>query len=387
MFRESILICDEFMPAAAGAFRGSLARLLAQKGLFEEAYDLLSTGASQVRTYRKYRQFLCNQGQVCHMAGDTDGARAARLQAQEMAIALKLSDDSKVGRALAALRTVLEGDIDEDGALMSTDVEQQELALLEAARLMELGDIEREEGRYDDALRCYRRALDIFRVHENQTGQGRALNGIAVVHEVQGHLAQAIVHYNQAIAIARQIGNKRLEGMHLGNLGGAYRAQGRLDLAIAHYSQALAISREIGDSRFEGIHLGNLGEVYLAQGEMDQAIAHHSEALAISREIGNKRFEGIHLGNMGLFYQAQGDLESAISHYRDAIAIARIIGNKRFEGIYLGNLGDSLFQIGRTHEAEIIFERPSLLVTRPFQWRLAPSRLFGLALGEAGPAR
>ena len=86
---------------------------------------------------------------------------------------------------------------------------------------------------------------------------------------------------------------------------------------------------------------------------------------------------------MGLFYQAQGDLESAISHYRDAIAIARIIGNKRFEGIYLGNLGDSLFRWADS-KPKSFFERPSLLVTRPFPWRLAPSELFGLALGEQG---
>ena len=114
-FREAIAIGDDTFPAAAGAFRGSLSRLLAQQGQMEEAQTLLETGEPQVENYpEEHAKFLCKKGRVCHLAGDAERARAALVQAQGLVAELNVRDDSEVGQAVAALAALL-GESDPDG--------------------------------------------------------------------------------------------------------------------------------------------------------------------------------------------------------------------------------------------------------------------------------
>ena len=95
VFREAIPIGDDVFPVAAGAFRGSLSLLLAQQGQHDEAQALLEAGEPQVESRpEEHAKFLCKKGHVYHMAGDAEGARASLVQAQGMAVELKVSDDS-----------------------------------------------------------------------------------------------------------------------------------------------------------------------------------------------------------------------------------------------------------------------------------------------------
>jgi tetratricopeptide (TPR) repeat protein len=108
VFREAIVIGDETCPGAAGAFRGSLALLLAQKGKHDEARALLDAGAPQVESDPEdLAKFLCKEGQACLAAGDAKGARSALVQAQGVAVELRVSDDSEVAQEVAELVRVL----------------------------------------------------------------------------------------------------------------------------------------------------------------------------------------------------------------------------------------------------------------------------------------
>jgi tetratricopeptide (TPR) repeat protein len=103
-FRQAIAIGNQTFPAAAGAFSASLALLLAKQGKLDEAQALLEVGEPQVEARpEEHAKFLCKKGQVCHMAGDAEGARAALVQAQAVATELKVTDHSAVCRAIAEL--------------------------------------------------------------------------------------------------------------------------------------------------------------------------------------------------------------------------------------------------------------------------------------------
>ena len=107
-FRQAIPIGDEAFPVAAGAFRGSLAWLLAQQDQFIEARSMLETGEAQVEPYpEEHAKFLAKKGQVCHLAGDADGAQASLEQAQALAADLKVGDESEVAQAIRELKAVL----------------------------------------------------------------------------------------------------------------------------------------------------------------------------------------------------------------------------------------------------------------------------------------
>jgi tetratricopeptide (TPR) repeat protein len=106
---EAVAVCDETWPAAAGAFRGSLALLRAQRGAIDEARTLLTRGDQQLRGVYALElgKLLCKRGEVERLAGDLDAARAARDEAASIAARIGAGPDSELGRALAALNDAL----------------------------------------------------------------------------------------------------------------------------------------------------------------------------------------------------------------------------------------------------------------------------------------
>jgi tetratricopeptide (TPR) repeat protein/serine/threonine protein kinase/predicted ATPase len=350
-FRKAISIGDETQPAAAGAFRGSLALLLAQQDQIDEAQALLEIGEPQVETYpAENAKFLCKKGQVQILAGEPEAAQKSLDQAKAIAAKHKLGDDGEVAEAIAELTALLDSPDDPDEP-DEPPGEEREDALIEAARLMELGNIERAESKYAEAEQCYRSALAIFQKHSDRAGEGGTIGSLGIVYQQQGQHDRAIAHYTQAINIAQEIGDKRSEGISLSKLGEVYEEQGQYDRAAEHFTQAIDIAREIGDKRFEGIHLGNLGIIYQAQGQYDQATEHFTQAIDIAKEIGDKGSEGIFLGNLGIVSQKQGQVDRAAEHFTQAIDIAREVGDKRNEGIFLGNLGNVYQEQGQHDRA------------------------------------
>ncbi len=88
-----------------------LALILAQQGKFDAARTLIEHGEPQVEDNRVHLvNFLCNKGRVCHLSGDEEGAWAVLAQAQGIAAELKVTEESEVGKALAALLAQLGAD-------------------------------------------------------------------------------------------------------------------------------------------------------------------------------------------------------------------------------------------------------------------------------------
>jgi uncharacterized protein HemY len=73
--------------------------------------------------------------------------------------------------------------------------EERELALIEAERLLVLGRIEWEEGRYAEATNCFERALLNFRSLKHQIGITQALGHLGNNHHAQGQNERAIAHH------------------------------------------------------------------------------------------------------------------------------------------------------------------------------------------------
>jgi len=107
----AIEIGDETVPAAAGAYRGSLALIRAQQGAFDEARTLISQGEPQVRgVYRmELGKLLCKKAKIEHLAGDPAAAALALAEAQVIAEELGADPESELGAALTEARALLSG--------------------------------------------------------------------------------------------------------------------------------------------------------------------------------------------------------------------------------------------------------------------------------------
>jgi tetratricopeptide (TPR) repeat protein len=191
----------------------------------------------------------------------------------------------------------------------------------EEAAHVAVGFILSQQGRVDEAIVYYRKALAV------NPNYADAHNNLASALLEQEKLDEAIAHYREALEI-----NPHYADAH-NNLASALLQQGKLDEAFAHYQKALEL-----DPKHAGVHF-NLGNVLLQLGKLDEAIAHYQKGLQIK-----PRYDEGH-NNLGAALYRQGKLAEAVAHYRSALEI-----NPRYAKAHY-NLGNALCQQGKADEA------------------------------------
>jgi len=121
----------------------------------------------------------------------------------------------------------------------------------------------------------------------------------------QGRFDEAIGHYEKALKIRPDVAETHY------NLGNALADQGRFDEAIGHYQKALEIRPDFVEAHF------NLGNVLADQGRFDEAIGHYQKALGIRPDFAEAYF------NLGNASADQGRFDEAIGHYQKALDLAK----------------------------------------------------------------
>ncbi len=107
-FRESIALSDANFPIAAGAFRGSLAVLLARTGEHDAAWKLIEEGEGLVKmNAEELIKFLCNKGLALLHMDEKEAAAASLNEAQDRASEVKARGGVEAVRALNKLATAL----------------------------------------------------------------------------------------------------------------------------------------------------------------------------------------------------------------------------------------------------------------------------------------
>ena len=117
-----------------------------------------------------------------------------------------------------------------------------------------------------------------------------------------GRLDDAIEHYRRAIAIRSDYAPAH------NNMGAALRAKGQAADARASYERALAERPDYPEAHY------NLANLLLDQGRLDEAIDHFRRALP------SLRGPDVH-NNLGIALAARGQSDEAITEFRDALRL------------------------------------------------------------------
>ena len=138
-----------------------------------------------------------------------------------------------------------------------------------------------KSARFDEAERCFRLG-----------------NSFAA----QGRMDQAVIHYERALSL-------KPDAQVYNNLGNAYAVQGLRDLAVAQYERAISLRPAYPDAH------NNLALVLTAQGKMDQAAIHYDRAVSLKPDFAEAH------NNLALVLTAQGKIGEAIAHYKRALSL------------------------------------------------------------------
>jgi tetratricopeptide (TPR) repeat protein len=223
--------------------------------------------------------------------------------------------------------------------------------IAEATAHIQIGVVDREQCRYQQAVDHYRQALAPFRAAGGRTGEARALANMGLAETYLGRYEHATRHEQEAVAIYRDIGDRFGEARALGYLGLIRERQCRYQEAASYYRQALDICREIGDRGGEAWALARLGVVDLRLGRHQEAARYLLQALALFQGIGEASGESETLVRLGEVYLGLGWHEQAADNFGKGLAMSRQFGDRILEACALNCLGEVLFRTGNAGQA------------------------------------
>ena len=182
------------------------------------------------------------------------------------------------------------------------------------------------EGRLEDAVEQYRRALEVRPIY----AEAHSNLGVALVK--LGRVAEAISHYREALRIWPAYATARK------NLGTALMKAGDSGAAIEQYRLALSLRPDDAETH------NNLAIALASTGRAEEAVVHHREALRINPRYAQAQQD------LGVTLLAAGRSGETVEVYRRAVQEQpRDASARRQLGAALASAGDTA---GATREFE-----------------------------------
>jgi tetratricopeptide (TPR) repeat protein len=177
-----------------------------------------------------------------------------------------------------------------------------------------VGTEEEGQGKLDDAIRLYRRALACKPIYpEAHFFLGRALEG-------KGRTAEAMSEYREALRLRPDF-----EAAHV-MVGLRLAGEKRYDEAVAHYQAALKANPESAAAQ------SDWGMALIKQGRWQESIAHYEEALRLDSTLAEVHH------SLGMAWLQTGRLAEGTTELRAALKLDPGDTETRF------NLGEALNQ-------------------------------------------
>jgi len=196
-----------------------------------------------------------------------------------------------------------------------------------------IGNLAYLQGRYEQALEHFRRALDVQveKMEFEPFGQWVAHNNLAAAYEALGRFEQVLESCETCEDLLDKLPSddpmrKRLECYTSGNLGSAHRNLGNLDQAVEAYGRTLEIARETGEKSVESEVRHFLGRTLSLLGRLIEARTHLDESVALAIETSNATWATRSLALMGQLSLYAGDLKQVEEYLSQADEQAQAVG-------------------------------------------------------------
>ncbi|GAA0387630.1 hypothetical protein GCM10009530_43360 [Microbispora corallina] len=227
----------------------------------------------------------------------------------------------------------------------------------EAAALLDLGLISREQGRLSEAIRYYERCAAIYSELGDRHGEAIVLRSLGFVYRDLGRFREAAATHEQCLATFRSLGDRRWEAFALRGLGLVYRGLGLTAEGLRCFEEALQIFRGIGDRLNEAYLVYDLASLRTHEGREAEALDLFDRCLPILREHRDQRGEAYATMELGLAYARLGQPDDARACYEQCVAVLSELGDVRGEAWGLLYLADLCRSETRTAEALALYER------------------------------
>jgi predicted ATPase/class 3 adenylate cyclase len=260
-----------------------------------------------------------------------------------------------------------------------------------AASQRELGDLYMYTQSYAKAVSWLTRAADEFERLGDRGGLSKTLDRITFALYQQGAYGEALAAAGRHLAMATKAGDLAGMSIALNHTGLVRLNTGQTAAALTLLQEALDTATRAGDRRRLLYAAGNLGLVHWRRGDHLRAIECYHQALSVAREMGERQTAGVYTGNLGEVYRDQGDHVQATRCFVHALRVAVELGDWTSVADQVANLASTAAAQGNDREAERLFSQAialARLLGAPYflcgwLYQLAKLRLAQGRLGEA----
>ncbi|MGA5703686.1 ATP-binding protein [Peterkaempfera bronchialis] len=191
----------------------------------------------------------------------------------------------------------------------------------EACNYLGLGDAHWLLGELPEAMECYGKAAELGGAVGDGWIEGFSLRQIGAVLCQREQIDDAVDAIRRAIEVFRVHGEQRGEGMALISLADCHRSQARYRQELESCLAALALFQELGDEWSMAWGRYVVGRAYGDSGEHAQGLAVHREAREAFRRFGDQRNELLCLVGIAEALEALGS-DGAPEYWRQAARLA-----------------------------------------------------------------
>lgn len=248
--------------------------------------------------------------------------------------------------------------------LVKVDRELPEHPDVQAQIYQLIGVIYDDYGKYDEALRALRRALDL---NDEAFGSGspessRTLALLGWTERKRGDVEIGQRHLNEALAIQRATPGMEADvASTMTSLAWIYHGDDELERSLETFETALEMRKNLFGERDIRVaeSYGNIGFTLRTMGRLDEAEAYYRDALRIARNLYAEHTElAAALHGLGTFLMLKGELAEAETYIVDGLAMRRRLFGQEHPQVAesLGNLGNLYQEQGRYAEAELVLK-------------------------------
>ncbi|MFI5203422.1 MAG: tetratricopeptide repeat protein [Flavobacteriales bacterium] len=169
--------------------------------------------------------------------------------------------------------------------------------------LNNIGFILSNEGKQDEAIGYYHRALDIYRKAKSKQGLAGVYNDLGGIYSDINESRKAVEYYNKSYDLYSEIADSLGMSMTAHNLSAQYFKAKKPEKALNFARKSYELANRLNDLQGLPSVLQNLGSILEDQGNYDSAFIMYQKGYQISAKIGmvhGVAYTGMSLGGMYL---------------------------------------------------------------------------------------
>ena len=220
-----------------------------------------------------------------------------------------------------------------------------------AKAYLNLGKIRIDEGNYDEAIVCFKKAYSARDHKHDEIGKGLSLYYMGVTKRTQNQFNAAIKYYEKSQKIFRFSQNRRYESYPVYDMGIIHQYQGDLKQAEKAFESCATLYKKIAYPSGESAALLNLGVIYSMRNEHDRAFTTLNEALAIAKKIDEKMAIAYVLCVIGVTYYRVDNYKHAIQYFKQSLELMKKINISQYYGHIFSYLSCTYVKLGKPSQA------------------------------------